>query len=90
MRAIYNTKDASQLFGVSKSTISRLARKYNLVPFKTKFGSEYRFTYDEVEFLKTKLQSPNKGKLYDPEIIYVTRINEIYHSKLNFLTLEQL
>ncbi|MFM2204450.1 MAG: hypothetical protein RLZZ605_1414 [Bacteroidota bacterium] len=85
MRAIYNTKDISQLFGVSKATITRLARKYNLVPYITKFGSEYRFTYDEIEFLKGKLKKPNKGKLFDPEIIYVHTTWEIRESKLNFM-----
>lgn len=53
-----------------------------------------RKLYTEEHYLKLKQSFENyrfRASGYKvPEIIYVTRTTEIYQSKLNFLTLEQL
>lgn len=52
-----------------------------------------RKLYTEDHFLKLKQSFEDyrfRRSGYVPEIIYVTRTTEIYQSKMNFLTLEQL
>ena len=79
----YTTLDLIKRTGLSKDALFNRANKLN-IPLR--LIDNYR-AYTAIE---ANAVINYKSKVFDPEIIYVTRTTEILHSKLNFLTLEQL
>ena len=84
----FTTKDIVEQTTLSKSAIQFRVEKLR-IPYRermiTGFLKQRLFTEGEVSQIVNY-----KSKEFNPEIIYVTRTTEILHSKLNFLTLEQL
>lgn len=77
---ILNFKKTAIIYGKRKSSLPKylLDEKevQQIIDFKPR---KYGFKTEKT-----------KNKILIPEVIYVTRETEIIHSKLNFLTLEQL
>lgn len=80
--------ELSVMINVPKTTILRNANKLGLLQKRIKKGTFKYFTTEHYIILKDWFDSRKVDPT--PEIIYVTRTTEIYQSKLNFLTLEQL
>jgi hypothetical protein len=90
---LYGTTEMSKILGISRVSLSELCERKKIAKVK----NSYRLSID---LWKSILLKKHRKKLYKiepkekskptPEVIYVTRTTEILHSKLNFLTLEQL
>ena len=99
MKNTYTVRDIAKESERRIETIYYHIRKQNIKPIKSELikGNAYTNFYSEgqkttilgsiEEVEKNQARNPPKSI---PEIIYVTRTTEILHSKLNFLTLEQL
>ncbi len=81
------------------STISAHIHRLNIKPcFSDKIKSSFVtnfYSEKDTDIIIKHIWSLNQGKrrikgLFFPDIIYVTRTTEIFQSKMNFLTLEQL
>lgn len=83
---LYTIKEISDMFNIPTSTLRVRCLNKGYLPRTFKGKHQYMLTDFEA---KEILDKKHKKEAY-PEIIYVTRTTEIYHSKLNFLTLEQL
>ena len=81
----YTLKEISDCYGISISTLKWRCFKNNLVPIKHNGLHQFALTFADVYLV---IDKDNENPFQ--EIIYITRTTEILHSKLNFLTLEQL
>lgn len=78
---LYTIKEISDMFNIPTSTLRVRCLNKGYIPRTYKGKHQYMLTDFEA---KEVLDKKHKKDTY-PEIIYVTRTTEIYHSKLNFM-----
>jgi hypothetical protein len=83
----WDLKAISHAYGMSKENLRYRCQKLNIHPINYKGKYEYRLNSIDIDRILAMVQRKTDTL---PSIIYVTRTTEILHSKLNFLTLEQL
>lgn len=81
----YTLKQISADYGIDIQTLKYRCVKNNLTPIVYNGLYQYALNINDVGLI---IEKQNRYNV--PEVVYVTRTTEIIHSKLNFLSLEQL
>ncbi len=63
MKPALSTSEAARWLGISKSTLIRAVNRGDIQPAFRTPGRHLRFTFDELEAIKRRLQSPLAGIL---------------------------
>ena len=92
---LYTSKEVAEMFNITPRAVNERIKIKRIKPYTFAGGTLFLFDVEMIKAIKKKKEKLSNAILNDvgfdvKEIIYVTRTTEILHSKLNYLSLEQL